>query len=274
MALLVAVSAYTLVLSPAGKNTSCQSVSLESTSVAQSSLTLPFQENSMITCLDARGGHFFAQVGFGIESNSGGPGTMVVPLTPGQASNLEYGQDLEVKMTYAPLQRVMFDSLGKVTGLSQAVLTIALINSTMPTTVPAGWNPKMGDEVVLTFSPESSPLVAITGIQLTSSSSRFAATVTSPDCLRQRQQGVLMVYGICVMKAEGQQIDLQLSFSEYPSCYASVPLCTVSVTTTDPGFSVSGVQPLKTGLGVTVALTTPSIGFAGDIRLVLNFTQN
>ncbi len=241
-----------------------------------------FQETGSVSSVDSGGGHFsISNVGFGLNSSTGSrdPIVMVVGLSSSQSQSLQYGQDVEVRLTYVPTQQTMFDSYGKVTVVSanggcpptaflytpnsQPCAVIDLVNPTMPIAVPSSWNPKLGDEVILAISPESgTPLVAITGVQSQAWTSQFSAVVKSPSCLGSPP---------CLMVANGAQVTVTMTLYYY--CNYS---CPVSVTTTDSAFTISNVQQSNVGFGVQITfnLTIPHSDYSGDLNLSFASTSS
>jgi hypothetical protein len=183
---------------------------------------------------------------------------------------LQYSKDVDVKMTYGQSQ-LMFYSLGKVIGVSASIATIALVNSTIPTAVPVSWNPSVGDEVSVTITPETeTPVVVITGLQASSA----CPSVQSSTC-PQIQSPTCLVYGACTMLGTGESLVITLTFTiGYPSCY-DYRTCTLSVTTSDSGFSVTNVEPFHMPFaGATITLATPSADFVGQIHLTFMYSES
>lgn len=239
------------------------------TTTPSSSSTQLIQETGAVTSIDSEGGHFSI-------TNIGSGNPMWVSLSSSQVSLVAYGQDVEIRMTYTPLQRAMFDTMGKVISVSTTGATVALLNSTMPTTVPIAWNPKVGGEVVLSINPETvTPLVVITGYHFkavmcsewtstqclnSTTTTQFAAFVDGPTCLSQE----------CVMETTEQPFVIGFSFSNQPFCLSG---CTLSVTTDSSGFSVSSVHQADWE-DITVTLTIPSTDFVGDLHLTFVYTPS
>lgn len=270
LVVIIAVSSYAVLYYPKGNVSVNQTSNSHTTSPTQSS-SQSIQESGTVSSVDSEGGHFsITNVGLG--------NPMWVSLSSSQVSLAGYGQDVEIRMTYAPLQRGMFDTMGKVISMSTTGATIALLNSTMPTTVPVAWNPKVGGGVVLTINPETvTPLVVITGYQFkavmcnewtstqclnSTTTTQFAAFVGSPTCLGQES--------LCVMEATGQPFVIGFSFSNQPFCPSG---CTLSVTTDSSGFSVSNVHQVDWE-DITVTLMIPSTDFVGALHLTFVYTPS
>ena len=249
-----------------------------------------FQDSGSVSSVDSGGGHYaVASVAMG--------NPLWVTLTPSQLSQVRFGEDFAVKMTYSPNGQTMLDTYGKVLSVSsngncqpvvmgvypqQPCATIALLDSSASTTVPSAWNPQVGGQVVLSFIPETSnPLVVITGLQYTgatcsewasnslqcmnsTSIAQFGASVNNPSCL---QQTYFSSAPLCIYAAQGGSISISFSFPNYAYCFG----CTynLDVTTSDPGFSVSGVQTSGFGYAssATATLSLPTTDFEGTLHL-------
>jgi hypothetical protein len=249
-----------------------------------------FQDTGSVLSVDSSGGHYaIANVAIG--------NPLWVTLSSSQLPQVHFGEDFEVKMTYSPRGQTMLDTYGKVISVSsngncqpivvgiysqQPCAIIALLDSSAMSTVPSAWNPQVGGQIILSFSPETStPLVVITGLQLSAatcneyiqnplrclnstSTSQFAAFVSTPTCL---QSSLFSAGPPCVFAASGSSLSISFAFSNYPFCLG----CTynLTVTTSDPGFSVTGVQPSGIGYksGAVVTLSIPTTDFVGTLHL-------
>jgi hypothetical protein len=261
-----------------------------STSV-QPPQTQLIQESTTIASVDSGGGHFVLtslQSGYSF----GDQGPVVLSVSSGQASSIQYGEDLEIRLTYVPLQRTLFDTFGKVTSLSTTQVTITALNNTIPSAVPSGWHPELGGSVVLSVSPETgTPLVTITALQVggdtcsawtsstcisSSSASQFAAGIVNSTCAGLANGAFLG--GACTLAATGQPLSLGLTLTNYPPCYSpSYRTCALSVVAAGSGFSVTSVQPNQSGyigIGITVILTVPRTDFVGALQLTFIFTPS
>ena len=249
-----------------------------------------FQDSGSVSSVDSSGGHYAI-------ANAALGNPLWVTLSSSQLSQVHFGEDFEVKMTYSPNGQSMLDTYGKVISVSsngncqpivigvysqQPCATISLLDSNVASTVPSDWNPQVGSQIVLSFSPEmSAPLVVITELQFSAatcneyvqnplqclnstSTNQFAAFVNSPSCL---QSGLFSTAPPYVFAASGSALSISFSFSNYPFC----PGCSynLTVTTSDPGFSVTGVQPNGFGYnsGATVTLSIPTTDFDGTLHL-------
>ena len=265
-------------------------VTTPTTVVTPTYSTEGFQDTGSVSSVDSSGGHYaITNVAIG--------NPLWVTLSSSQLSQVHFGEDFEVSMTYSPNGQTMLNTYGKVLSVSsdgncqplvigaysqQPCATISLLDSNFTATVPSAWNPQVGGQIVLSFSPETStPLVAITGLQFnaatcneyiqnpfqclnSTSTTQFAAFVNSPSCL---QFGLFSTAPPCVFTASGSPLSISFSFSNYPFC----PGCSynLTVTTSDPGFVVTGVQPNGFGYnsGATVTLSIPTSDFDGTIHL-------
>lgn len=250
------------------------------TSVEATYSTEAFQEKGSVSSVDSDGGHFsISNVGFGAYSGtlSANPSILMVTLSPNQLSLLSFGEDVEVSLRYIPTQQSMFDGLGKVTLVTtsadcsptsptyvpQPCAEIGLVNPNMPTTIPVNWNPKIGDEVILSISEEGgTPLVAITGVQSQAWTSQFSAVVNSPSCL---------VSPPCVMTANSPPVVVNMTLYYY--CNYS---CPVSVTTSDSGYTISDFQQSTSlvGQNVSFVVTITDSNFSGDLHLTFASTSS
>lgn len=72
--------------------------------------------------------------------------------TPSQSSQLQYGQSVDIIITYVPLNRVLYESVGNVSAISTDSIMITPGNSTVPSfNIPLSWNPRVGDQVTLSI---------------------------------------------------------------------------------------------------------------------------
>lgn len=253
-----------------------------------------FQDSGSVSSVDSSGGHYtMANVAIG--------NPVWVTLTSSQLSQVHFGENFEVRMTYSPNGQSMLDTFGKVLSVSsngncqpivigiysqQPCAAIALLDSSVSATVPSAWSPQVGGQVVLSFTPETStPLVVITGLQSTgatcsewssnplqcynsTSIAQFGASVNSPSCL---QQAYFSSAPPCIFAAQGGSISISVSFPNYAYCFG----CTYSLTatTSDPGFSVSEVQTSGFGYAssATMTLSLPTSDFDGTLHLTFVF---
>ncbi|MDA4124805.1 MAG: hypothetical protein OK438_05065 [Thaumarchaeota archaeon] len=239
-----------------------------------------FQETGSVSSVDSGGGHYsIPSVAFG--------NPLLIELTSSQLSLVQYGEDFEVRVTYTPSQQTMLEAMGKVIDVSsnggcptpsfvyfpQPCTSVALLDANVSNTIPGAWNPKVGGQVVLSLAPETStPLIAITGIQSSVSTTESTVGFVSPACLAQT-----IIYGtgagyICVFKASGQALMIGLTYS-HPQPSNSLPL--VSITESDSGFSVSSFQTTYSIYGdgmETLTLTLPTTDFIGNIHLHFIFS--
>jgi hypothetical protein len=221
------------------------------------------QESGTVSLVDSEGGHFsISNIEFGAPTS--------LSLSPSQSSNLQFGQDVEIRMTYVPNQGVLFDTLGKVMSISTDEAAIRVLNSNAPTTVPLSWEPKLGDEVILTISPETeTPLIVITGV---TSSSMYGVGVDSPSCLTETYAvfGGL-IPGVCVFEASGQSLTIDFTYTTSIPIWENQPTVT-SVTTSNSGFSVTSFSNFPGWDKGNVTLTMPRTDFIGNLYLSFTFS--
>jgi hypothetical protein len=262
---IIAVSSYVALYYPKGNASVNQTSNSHTTNPTQS-----IQESGTISLVDSEGGHFsiakvtFCPVGIisGIVTEcTDAQGTMWVSLSSAQSARLKFGQDLEISITYVPLQRVLFDTFGKVISITTDEANIALLNPNATEVIPVNWNPQLGDEVILTLNTETeTPLVVITGLQSQAWTSQFSAVVNGPSCLGSSTPPPPP----CVMIANGAGIEVSMTL--YYPCNFS---CSVSVTTSDSAFTISDFQQSTALFGqqVSFVLTIPNSDHVGDIHL-------
>ena len=231
-----------------------------------------FQEAGSVSSVDSGGGHY------SIENVAlGSP--LLVTLSQNQLSQVHYGEDFQVQLTYSPSQQTLLSTLGKAISVSADTdcttagaylpgpcVTIALIDADFPGTIPSGWNPQVGAAVVLSLTPETgTPLVAITGVQFSSSGSQASAEALEPSCLAQ-YYGT----GACVMLANGQSLTVKVWISG-PSCYGSCDPSSISVS--DAGFTVTGFGAVGFP-DSNITMSVPNTDFVGNIHLTLVYSSS
>jgi hypothetical protein len=220
-------------------------------------------ETALVETVDSGGGHFNFNFTFT------GINTIMMSLSSAQARSLSYGQNVEMLMTYQPQQRLLWESLGKVTSVSTNQATIALVDAATPSVVPISYSPKVGDSVVLSLDTESSVrLVMITGVVFSSSLPSSEFEIQTPSCFA---GGNLP----CVVKASSS-IPVNMAVL----CYWPSTCHTTMVTVTESGFSVSNLAsgvsttsypPAKLNFILdTFTVNVPSADFVGVIHLQIS----
>jgi hypothetical protein len=233
------------------------------------------QETGSVNSVDSAGGHYSI-------SNVALSNPLMVALSQNELSQVQYGEDFQVQMTYSPNQQSMLSTFGKVIGVSsnadcttagaytpEPCATIALLNTNIPSTVPSNWNPQVGGQVTLALTPETeTPLVAITGAQFSSTGSQASAEVLEPTCLTQ-YSGT----NACVMLANGQSFMIEV-FISGSTCYGSCEPS--SITAGDPGFTVTGFGPASGGFtpDTNITMLVPNTDFVGNIDLTLVYASS
>jgi hypothetical protein len=102
---------------------------------------------SSIGYVDSSGGHFsnpYSTAGGLVHLGS--PITIYFPQPP----YLVYGQNLTIRLTYDPLGRVIYQTLGTVTLAGTYAETVSVLNTgAIPSIIPLSWGVKVGDNVTL-----------------------------------------------------------------------------------------------------------------------------
>ena len=252
-----------------------------------------FQETGSVNSVDSAGGHYsIANVALGDP--------LWITLSANQLSQVQFGEDFEVKVTYTPLGQPVLDTMGKVISVSssgncqpkpagvysqQPCTTIALLNGNATSSIPSAWNPQVGGQVILALTPETStPLVVLTGLQViavtcsswsnnqcvnSTSTQQFSAFAQSPTCL---QSAFYPSNAPCVYAGPVSQLPISFTFANVPWCAG----CNyhISAVATDPGFSVTSVQSNGMGVmgnGVTVSLSIARSDYDGILHLTFYF---
>ena len=231
-----------------------------------------FQEAGSVSSVDSGGGHYSI-------TNAALGNPLVITLSQSQLSQVHYGEDFQVQLTYSPSQQALLSTFGKAISVSANTecttggayspgpcMTIALIDADFPSAIPSSWNPQVGGAVMLSLTPETgTPLVAITGVQFSSSGSQASAEALEPSCLAQ-YYGT----GACVMIADGQSLTIEVTISG-PSCYGSCDPSSISVS--DLGFTVTGFGPVAFP-DSNITLSVPNTDFVGNIHLTLVYSSS
>jgi hypothetical protein len=219
------------------------------TSQAPGPLLLEAKES--VTSINANGGNFSC------SSNGGCLEGNTVSWPFGETSPVLYGQDLVIRLTYDPLERVIYNSLAKAIAVRPQFDTTLAVNSSIPQTIPLSWGVKLGDEVTLdVYSETQTKLVAFVGVNL-----------TSPDGLSIYSDFTPCSFSCIFLAGQSVQTNVDL----VPPGFASVNVSSMSVM--DAGISIGGIQPPLPatvsvfGTTFTVTLTLSQSDYVGYLDL-------
>ncbi|MDG6911100.1 MAG: zinc ribbon domain-containing protein [Nitrososphaerota archaeon] len=212
-------------------------------------------------------------------------------------SAFSYDQNVEIQAVYEPLQRDIFDSLGKVISVSAYgsgnptlyEASIVLINSSLPSVVPLSWQPSLGDRILVdVYQDNTVPLVLLEGIEvnLTSPnslevSSSFMEPRSPSQCFDSFADSIE-----CVMPA-GQQIEFNLTLGytnnvfNSNTYYLKVNATISSVSDNATGFPILSIRPaLPIGIqstdnwayqSITLTIVTPSTNSEATLGISVVF---
>lgn len=254
--------------------------------------SLLLEAEGQVGSISANGGSIYYPVGFS-SSSCGFFGCSPASIAIKQGSPFSYLQDVEVRVRYQPLQKVVFDSLGKVSQVQASgqgeVATVLLVNSSMPSYVPLSWNVKLGDLVIVdVYSDTTTPLIYLQNIGINNSTNGVchgggacADVRTGGGQSGESPPQCFTITGFspngCVFPA-GQQLDVNLTLS-YNSYQAPFSVVVAKISTNSPGFSIVSTRPALP-INVTssyvvqqwvlVTMNSPQVELTGDLDIIVS----
>ena len=219
-------------------STTSASTTSSSSSSATSEVLGPllFVAKESVTSIDSEGAHFtcaFPGNCFSVtpsySCNALVPcySTSTLSFPNGPNPPIVYGQDLAILLTYSPLGRIIYDTVGKAIAVSTDEDTLLVINESVPQTIPLGWGAKLGDTVTLdVYSETQTRLVAFVGVNLTGPAALSVNSLYTP-CL-----------SACIFLA-GQSVETEIFLQNS----GFTPITVTSMAVTDAGMSISTIQP-------------------------------